>query len=334
MSAAHMAERDYYETLGVARDASADQIRAAYRALARKFHPDVNKSPDATAKFSEVQRAYDVLGDETKRRLFDQYGVAGVEGGAPPPPRGRARPGGAPGTPHTVGDFDPEELSEIFESFFGRGSGGFGTRPGEGGPGGPRGGRGRATPRAEPEPVRADVTVPFVRAAVGGPETVGVRENGRTKRIEVRIPAGVEDGATLRMRGALGGAKSPQDLILTVRVSPHPLWRRGEGASEGKGLDLFVDLPLTVAEAFLGATVTVPTPGGPVDLQVPALSGSGRRLRLRGRGIRDDEGREGDLYAVLRIVAPGALTDEDKAALIVLGEKTLTPRSGPEWRTT
>ncbi len=321
-----MADRSFYDVLGVAKDASADDIRKAYRALARKFHPDVNKSPDATAKFSEVQRAYDVLGDESKRRLYDQYGVAGVEGGAPPPgaSRGGAR-GGGRGAAHAAANLDPEELSEIFESFFGRSSGFDAGRPQRG----PRAGRGgRAHRPPVDEPARAEITIPFVKAATGGMETVSVRAEGRTRRIDVRIPAGIEDGATLRMRGALEGG---QDLVLTVRVQSHPLWRRGEGADAGKGLDLFIDLPLTVSEALLGATVTVPTPGGPVELQVPAMSGSGRKLRLRGRGIRDEVGRMGDLYASVKIVPPPNLTDEERAMLATLAQRAPSPRVGPEW---
>lgn len=321
-----MAERDYYAVLGVAKDASSEDIRKAYRALARKLHPDVNKAADATARFAEVQRAYDVLGDESKRRLYDQYGVAGVEGGVPPPgaSQGGAR-GGPRGAAHAAASLDPEELSEIFESFFGRSSGFDGGRPQRG----PRPGRGGRAHRAPvDEPVRAEITIPFVKAAVGGTETVSVREEGSTRRIEVRIPAGIEDGATLRMRGALGAGR---DLVLTVRVQAHPLWRRGEGADAGKGLDLFVDLPLTVSEAMLGATVTVPTPGGPVELQVPALTGSGRKLRLRGRGIRDEVGRMGDLYAIVKIIPPPNLTDEERAMLATLGKRTPSPRVGPEW---
>lgn len=322
-----MATRDYYEVLGVAKGASADDIRKAYRALARKLHPDVNKAPDAAAKFNEVQQAYDVLSDESKRKLYDQFGTAAFETGGPPPPRGGGRgrahysssgvgnPGGGFRVEGPFGD----DLEDVFESIFG-GSFERGAR------GGRRPGPGRGAEEAQPS--RSELSVTFETAVRGGKENLRVEAGGKTRTIEVTIPAGVEDGQQLRVRGA----GETGDLLLTIRVGGHPLWRRGEGAQTGKGLDLYLDLPLTVAEALLGATVPVPTLEGEVDLTVPPGTGSGKLLRLRGRGIKDAGGRVGDLYARVQIVAPpGPLSDAEAAAIQSLGARTAVRRDGG-WR--
>lgn len=317
-----MSSRDYYEVLGVSKSASADEIRKAYRKLAREFHPDVNKASDAQKKFTEVQHAYDVLSDEQKRKIYDQYGAAAVEGGVPPP-RGGARTGRGPWSHtgvHTTTDFDAEELSEMFESIFGRSSP-FSAKTTRGK---------RRTHVEDEEEVRHELAVSFETAARGGTETLRLEHHGRTRTVEVKIPAGIEDGAQLRVRG--GGAKHAPDVILTIRTGAHPLWRRGEHEETGKGLDLYIDLPLTVAEATLGGDVTVPTLHGAVELSVPPASASGRKLRLRGRGIRDEQGRQGDLYALVRIVPPaGPFTEAEREALRTMDARTPPLRGGREW---
>lgn len=323
-----MSKRDYYDILGVARSASTEDIRKAYRALARKLHPDVNKAPDAAAKFNEVQQAYDVLSDEAKRKVYDQFGAEAFAPGAAPPRGGASRPGrgtytwtstgGAPG----AGDFDAEDLGDMFESIFGSRSG-FG--------GGGRAGRGKRTrvEADEADVVRREISVGLDEVARGGTRTIRMEEGGRTRTAEVKIPRGVDDGAQLRMRGAAGG----RDLVLTVRVMPHALFRRGETAETGRGLDLYLDLPLTIAEAALGATVPVPTAEGIVELRVPEGTSSGRKLRLRGKGLRDEAGREGDLYAIVRIVVPaGKLSEPEAAVLRTISSRGEPPRAGPEWR--
>ena len=309
-----MAERDYYDVLGVKRTASQDEIRAAYRKLARELHPDVNKSPDAQERFAEVQSAYDVLGEPDKRAQYDRFGRAGA-----------AQAAGAGGAAHyawsNVGgrgggagaDFDMDDLGSVFESLFG------GDRAGARGTRTPRG---RARERAKPT-AQAELDISFVTMARGGTERVPVRRSGKATTIEVSIPKAIADGTKLRVAG-MGG---DPDLILTIRVGKHPLYRR-EGV-----LDLEIDLPLTYAEAALGKEVGVPTLEGEVFITVPAGTKSGKRLRLRGRGLTDPKGSSGDLYAIVQIVPPSAesLTDEDRAALERLDAKGPRPRTSPPW---
>jgi len=355
-----MASRDYYEVLGVAKGASADEIRAGYRKLARQYHPDVNKAADATKRFTEVQQAYDVLSDDAKRKLYDQFGAAAFEAG-PAPAGGRSdgngRSGphyswgnvGAPGGSGKAGggfnmngvDLDAEDIGSVFEAIFGAGgaAGGGGGRDADLGGGRPAGrsprsgrsgSRGRAT-RIDPEPppdVRHEVRVDFTTVARGGVERLKLSDGGKTQTIEVTIPQGIDDGAQLRVRGAASG----RDLILTVRVTPHPLLRRGALEETGKGLDLYLDLPLTIAEATLGAIVAVPTPDGSADLPIPPSTGSGRKLRLRAKGLRDAEGRQGDFYAVIKIVPPtGEIGVEDAQILRRIAALGPAPRTGAGW---
>jgi len=319
---------DYYKALGVEKGASQDEIKAAYRTLARKLHPDVNKDPDAQKRFTKVQEAYDVLGDEEKRRVYDQVGHAGFAGGFP---RSGAGQGAGPragtytwtnvGGPGSEPGFDPEDVGSIFEEIFG--AGGFGPR-----------GRTRAhsarqrSRAARGADVETDFTVPFDVALKGGTQTVRIKRGGATQTIEVTIPKGAADGQRLRIRGAgqpSAGAGGPGDLLITLRIGPHPLYRRD-------GLDISIDLPLTIVEATLGATVTVPTPSGGVDLTVPPGTSSGARLRIKGRGVEAADGRKGDFYAVVKIVPPQNLSDDDKQALRDLGERLPSPRNKPEWK--
>lgn len=315
--------RSYYDILGVSKAATADEIRAAYRKLARKYHPDVNKSPDAAEKFSEVQEAYEVLSDETKRRAYDRAGHERyVRGGA-----GGAAAGSGRGQTYTwsnVGggtggfseDFDFGDLSDIFSEMFG-GGGGFGA----GAQARSRSSRGRD--------IHVERLIPFETAISGGRESVRVGRGGAMQTIDVKIHKGVADGARLRVRGAgepsASGAQ-PGDLILTIRVGKHPIFER-------HGLDVNLELPITIAEAALGATVTAPTPKGDrVELKVPPGSSSGAKLRLRGRGVETEDGVKGDLYAVIKIVAPKELSPEDRAALESMSERLDSPRTGPYWR--
>lgn len=335
-------ERDYYETLGVSRSATADEIRSAYRKLARRYHPDVNKDADAAARFNEVQEAYEVLSDPAKRQRYDQFGRAGAHVGAGE--GGFGRGGGGPGGrahyswSNVGGDsgdfnFDPEELGSMFDAFFGgRGGAGAGAATGAAQRGGGRGAAGPGRASRKPAPIEHEITVTFETAARGGRETLRLSAGGEEKVIDVTIPRAVADGARLRIRSALAG----RDLLLTVRVGGHPLFRR-EMRKDGASLDLSLDLPLTIGEATLGARVQVPTLEGPVDLVVPAGVSSGRRLRLRGKGLRnaDPKGDEvGDLHAIVRIVAPDPdkLTDQQREALRQLDAATPPPRTEPHWR--
>lgn len=312
-----MADRDYYDVLGVKRSATQDEIRAAYRKLARELHPDVNKAADAAEKFAEVQTAYDVLGEPEKRAQYDRFGRAGAAAAA------GAGAGGAHYTWGNVGgrggggpsEFDIDDLGSMFDTLFG--GGGAGPTPRSA-----RSQRGRSRERTHPS-AQAELDVSFMTMARGGTERVPVRRDGKATTIEVTIPKAIVDGAKLRVAGGRGEA----DLILTIRVGKHPLYRR-EGV-----LDLAIDLPLTYAEAALGKEVGVPTLEGDVFITVPAGTRSGKRLRLRGRGLTDAKGTSGDLFAVVQIVPPdaGAITDRDRADLERLGEHTPSVRPSPPW---
>lgn len=314
-------ERDIYGVLGVSRTATQDEIKSAYRKLARAHHPDVNKAPDAAKRFAEIQAAYEILSDETKRRNYDQYGTAepgfGSGGGRPRGTYTWTNVGGRPsGGPGNFSDFDAQS---IFEEMFGRSAAEpFGDYAQ------PRG-RTKARPKRGKD-IEHDVVLDFIEAARGGAKTIRVNRGSGTQTIEVTIPPGVAQGAKLRMRG-LGmpaATTGPAgDLILHVNISPHELFRR-------EGDDVILDLPLTIAEAALGATVRVPTLAGRADVSIPPGSTSGQRLRLRGQGFKTDAGT-GDLYVIIKIVAPKDLSAEDQAALRDLAQRLTSPRSGAAW---
>ncbi len=311
--------RDYYELLGVVRSANAEEIRAAYRKLARQYHPDVNESSDAATRFAEIQEAYEVLSDAQKRRTYDQFGHAAVGVG----PAGGGGWAGHPGGVGGVG-FDAADFADVFEGVFGGGPGAspFGMGAGRrAGPRQPTAHRGADTQRT--------LTISFMTAAQGGTENVHRREDGSDQTISVRIPPGIEHGSKLRIRGkgkpgAAGGSSG--DLILTVKVGRHPYFRR-------EGLDLLIDMPLTIAEAALGTAVTAPLLNGAVELKIPPGVASGRKLRVPERGLCDSNGRCGDFYAVIQIVGPedDELSTDDLDLLRQLGERLKNPRESAGW---
>ena len=319
-----MAQRDYYEVLEVPRDADAAAIKKAHRKLARKLHPDVNKDdPKAPAKFQEVQEAYDVLGDPEKRRLYDQFGKSGVGGGGP---------GGRPGGPGAGGDpfeafrrgaagggfgggrpIDPEDLEElrngqfgdIFEGLFGS-AGPFGRR---GGSARPRPGPGeyasesRSRPRPNELSIEVPVTIDFRDSAFG--TSVRITTPGENEKIEAKIPAGVKDGQRVRLRGRgrkMGGATG--DLILVVTVREHEYFKRD-------GLNVVLDVPVSVWDALLGGKVEVPTLDGSVTVTIPQGSSGGQKLRIKGRGLRRGEDR-GDQIVVLKVLVPKELSNHQR----------------------
>jgi curved DNA-binding protein len=281
--------RDYYEILGVAKGASADDIRKAYRKLARQYHPDRNPGDkQAETRFKEVQEAYDVLSDTDKRGQYDRFGKAGPGGAAGQDGRGGFHWGGGPG----AHEMDPQEAADLFRNFFGGGGGPFGGGAPFGGaaPGGRTRGR-----RAEaPREAEAEVEVPFLIAANGGQLNLGV--DG--KEISVKIPAGVNDGQSLRLQGqAQGGG----DLLLKLRIQPHAYFRR-----EGK--NIILEAPLSLPEAVLGAKIDVPTLDGThLHVKVPPGTSSGARLRLRGKGVAG-----GDQFIEIKIIVPAAKDEADK----------------------
>ncbi len=295
-------EKDFYAVLGVSKDVSDADLKKAYRKLARQFHPDSNPgNPKAEARFKEISEAYSVLSDPESRREYDQIRAMGsgarftAGGGGSPGFEdvfGMFNRGGGTRTPYTQSDFD-DLLGGMFGGGgFGRSTGGFR------GFGGPTRGR----------DVSATVTLDFLTAIRG--DTVTLQQSGG-RSVRARIPAGVQDGQRIRLRGK--GEPSPDggqpgDLVLTVSVRPHPVFERD-------GLNLRLDVPVSFTEAVLGATIEVPTlEGETVRLRVAPGTPSGRVLRVKGRGITTSKGT-GDLLATVQIAVPGHLTAEARKHL-------------------
>jgi curved DNA-binding protein len=300
--------RDYYEVLGVPRGAGEDEIRAAYRRLARKYHPDVNKEEGAEDRFKEISEAYEVLRDPEKRERYDRLG---------PNWRAGQDMSGAPGFDgfesfdNVRVDFgDGEAFSDFFEGL-------FGSRPRRGDGGRRAGGYERFSARGND--LEAAIELTLEEAFAGGRRRFTL--DGR--EYEVNIPRGVRDGQRIRLSGEGGrglGSGPPGDLYLRVRIKPHPRFRL-------KGRDLEVDLPVAPWEAALGATVDVPTLQGRARVKVPAHSSCGRRLRLRGEGMSSPDGDAGDLYASVKIVVPKRLKREERKLYERLAEvSTFDPR--------
>ena len=333
-----MAKRDYYDVLGVSRNATADEIKKAHRKLALKYHPDRNKgNKDAEEKFKEAQEAFDVLSDKNKRQNYDQFGHAGVgagsAGGAGVDPfeafrraqRGRAGAGGGQwrGGPNvTVEDFDPSDFSnggafsDIFEQL-------FGSRGGAG-PGRAGAGPGRAPPPRGSD-VEYPVTLTFAQAARGTSLPLNINRSGKIETIEIKIPPGVKDGSRVRIKGKgeqTGGAAG--DLFIVTTIHAHPYFRR-------EGLDIYMDLPLSLYEAMLGTKVTVPTLDGPVTLTIPPGTSSHAKLRIKERGIFRGE-EKGDQYVITKVIVPKDISDDDRKAVESLAAKhPINARGDVKW---
>jgi curved DNA-binding protein len=272
-----MQYRDYYEILGLTRAADADEIKRAYRKMARKYHPDVSKEKNAEDKFKEVQEAYEVLRDTDKRAAYDQLGRDFRNGQQFRPPPDWAQRFGHSGGGQRSSDLNG--FSDFFSSLFGGAGAGGGHTDSEAG--------------------HVDVTVE--EAFAGTKRRITLSENGRQRLVDVQIPAGVTEGQSLRIPG-VGGRPS---LIFRIRLRPHHVY-------DVAGKDVQIELPLAPWEAALGAKVAVPTLGGTVELTVPAGAQSGQKLRLRGRGFPGSPG--GDQIVTIKLVVPAAQTAAAKEA--------------------
>lgn len=300
-----MSKRDYYEALGVSKQATPEEIKKAYRKLARKYHPDTSGgSEENVKKFHEIQEAYDILSEPQKRKDYDQFGHVAQNGGGF---------GQQPGKGY--GGFN---VNDIFSGFSGS-VGGFGGMEDifEQLRGGARSTRNARRPRSEVkgQNISHTITIAFIEAANGAIKDISltITEPDGSRKVEklaVKIPAGIESGGKIRLRGkGQPSAYGPNgDLILTVNVGSHPLFRR-------EGNDIYMDLPVTIAEAVFGNQVEVPTIAGQKNVvRVPAGSPSGRKLRLKEKGIKTSSGY-GDMYLVVKIVPPDKI-DEQSAELL------------------
>ncbi len=311
--------KDYYKTLGVSKSASTEEIKKAYRKLARQYHPDVNKKPEAEKRFKEVNEANEVLSDPDKRKRYDTIGPDFARY-ANPGNRGR-QPGGftwsSNGSPGGA-DFegDAGAFSDFFRSIFGDAGGGSGTMTADELFGRTRSRRGARA--ATGQDVEYELEIALPDAYKGLEQQIEVKDQtGKSRRLAVKIPAGVKDGQRIRLAGQGGpgtGGAPAGDLYLRARVKPHPLYQR-------EGDDLRMELPVALHEALLGAEVTVPTLKGRVSLRIPPETQNGRTIRLAGQGMPRASGGAGDLFVTAKVVLPTKLTDEDKESIRAIGER-------------
>lgn len=291
-----MEYKDYYKILGLTKEATQDEIKRVYRKLARKYHPDISKESNAEEHFKEVGEAYEVLKDPEKRAAYDQL-VADLQAQRdfrPPPPR-------SGGAAHSA-DFD-DFLANLFGQ---RGRGGAGRVYQENG-----------------EDVHAKVSIDLEDAYRGATRSLNLRSFQQERSLNIKIPKGVKQGQHIRLQGqgnpGIGGGAAG-DLYLEIAFNPHPLYRV-------EALDVYLELPIAPWEAALGGSVKVPTPDGAVDMKIPAGASSGRKLRLKGRGIPAQT--PGDFYVTLKVVMPDTFSDKAKALYSELArEQAFNPRAG------
>ena len=308
-----MAEnQDFYSVLGVTRSSSAEDIQRAYRKLARTYHPDVNKDPAAEERFKEISEAYDVLSDPETRVKYDRFGSSfrQVRDGAGPETRERAQRSdhsGWEGTrgfdSWTSGEFDGIDMDDLFDGMFGR--------------------RRRSPTRGADQ--EATIEISLEDAFKGAMKRITLPGVNGQRSYDVKIPPGVIEGQRIRLsgQGGQGGNGQPGDLYLIVHIAPHPRFRLD-------GRDIYVDLPVAPWEAALGAKVAVEGPVGDAKLTVPAGTSSGRKLRLRGRGLPNPKSTPGNLYAEVRIMVPRRLSEREKSLFEELArESDFDPRRRP-----
>jgi DnaJ-class molecular chaperone len=307
--------RDPYQELGVSRTASADEIRKAFRKLAKQNHPDTNpNNKEAEERFKRVSAAFDILGDVDKRKKFDAgeidadgretaRGFAGGQGpwGGGANPGGFSRRGGQGS--YQSESFEGVDLGDILGEMFGGGRGAGGAGAAGGARGGAGGGFGGFSQRGAD--VRAKLEIDLEDSIRGGKKRIAFSD-GRT--IDVTIPKGAQEGQTLRLKGqGQAGRSGPGDAFIELTILPHPIFRQEDGGV------LVMDVPVTVYDAVLGGKVEAPTPDGPVTLTVPKGANTGTRLRLKGRGLSDPKGHRGDLFARLAVVLPDTVDPELEA---------------------
>lgn len=319
-----MEYKDYYKTLGVAKTANADDIKKAYRQLARKFHPDINKDAGAEAKFKDINEANDVLSDPEKRKAYEELGSAAAQGqNFRPPPgwneqhhfRDRTRPGHA--------SANPEDFSDFFEELFGRRNQGQGQT---------RSQQSNAQFRMRGEDSHARIVVSLRDSFAGATRQMSLRvpeidASGnvamRDRVLQVKIPKGITEGKIIRLKGQGGpgmGGEQAGDLYLEVQFAADDLYR-------AEGRDLFLTLPVAPWEAALGASVKAPTPDGSIMLRIPSNSAEGRELRAKGKGLPGTE--PGDLIVKLKIVWPKAESDKARAVYEQMArDLPFDPRTG------
>jgi curved DNA-binding protein len=305
-------DQDFYSVLGVTRSSSAEEIQRAYRKLARTYHPDVNKDPAAEERFKEISEAYDVLSDPESRIKYDRFGSSfrQVPNGVSPESWGRAQrvnPSGWEGTQGfdswTAGEFDGIDLDDLFGGMFGR--------------------RQRSPTRGADQ--EATIEISLEDAFKGAKRKITLPGVNGQRSYDVKIPPGVIEGQRIRLagQGGQGGNGQPGDLYLIVHIAAHPRFRLD-------GRDIYVDLPVAPWEAALGAKVAVEGPGGDAKLTVPAGTSSGRKLRLRRRGLPNPNGTPGNLYAEVRIMVPRRLNEREKSLFEELArESDFDPRRRP-----
>jgi curved DNA-binding protein len=327
--------QDYYDVLGVSRSARPEEIQSAYRKLARKYHPDVNKSGDAEERFKRINEAYEVLGDPAKRQKYDQLGSnwnAGEE--FTPPPGwdfsggGQSRTTGSGGTFRTFDIFGDagSGFSDFFESLFGS-VGGFGGSRSDAA--GAENGRRAQAPGSAPDfDHEAEITISLEDAYRGGRKTISVQQSdqhGRraVRNLEITIPPGTADGKRLRLRGQ--GVARPDgaagDLYLKIHIAPHAHFRVVAS-------DIEAEVPVTPSEAVLGARVEVPLVDGRATVKIAPGTQSGRKLRLKGKGLVKEGKERGDLYVIVRIVVPTRPNEKEQELYRQLAEiSSYNPRS-------
>jgi len=301
--------KDYYEALGVKRDASADEIRRAYRRRARKYHPDVSKEPGAQQKFSEISEAHDVLKDPQKRKRYDALGADWKSGQEFRPPPGWQNTHfefrGGPG--QRGFSFSQGGFSDFFDAMFGSSADAKG---------GPRGGFGNfdfanVRPGQSRRDVQGELTVSVEEVFHGGTRRIRLSQQA-SKSVDVKIPAGVKEGSKIRLKGQ---GEQGGDLILAVQIAPHPRFTVD-------GSDVATDLRLAPWEAALGAKIPVATLDGEVTLSIPPGTSTGGRLRLRGKGLPKRGGERGDMFARVQIVVPKSVSDAERGLYEQLKEQS------------